>query len=150
VLIGARLLGGLSAGMAYPTTLALITALWWGAARTRSIALWSALGGAISSLGPLTAGALLEDFWWGSVFVITLPLAVVALALVAVPALPCGGPGADIVDRPLVPVNDYLVRRGIEVLHILAPGASQPHQLSRMARIAGDCVIYPPEQAAMF
>src|SRR4051794_35752663 len=28
VLIGARLLGGLSAGMAYPTTLALITALW--------------------------------------------------------------------------------------------------------------------------
>ena len=37
-------------------------------------------------------------------------LAVVALALVAVPALPCGGPGADIVDRPLVPVHDYLVR----------------------------------------
>ena len=28
VLIGARLVGGLSAGMAYPTTLALITALW--------------------------------------------------------------------------------------------------------------------------
>jgi EmrB/QacA subfamily drug resistance transporter len=81
VLIGARLLGGLSAGMAYPTTLALITALWSGVARTRSIALWSALGGAISSLGPLTAGALLEDFWWGSVFVITLPLAVVALVM---------------------------------------------------------------------
>ena len=37
-------------------------------------------------------------------------LAVVALALVAVPAFPCGGPGADIVDRPLVPVHDYLVR----------------------------------------
>jgi len=47
-------------------------------------------------------------------------------------------------------LSDDLVRRGIEVLHILAPGASQPHQLSRMARIAGDCVIYPPEQAAMF
>ena len=37
-------------------------------------------------------------------------LAVVALALVAVPAFPCGGPGADIVDRPLVPVREYLVR----------------------------------------
>ena len=47
-------------------------------------------------------------------------------------------------------LSDDLVRRGIEVLHILAPGASQPHQLSKMARIAGDCVIYPPEQAAMF
>jgi DHA2 family multidrug resistance protein-like MFS transporter len=81
VLIGARILGGLSAGMAYPTTLALITALWRGPARTRSIALWSALGGAISALGPLTAGILLEDFWWGSVFLVTLPLAAVALVM---------------------------------------------------------------------
>ena len=65
--------------MAYPTTLALITALWSGPARTRSIALWSAIGGAIAALGPLVAGALLEHFWWGSVFLVTLPLAVVAL-----------------------------------------------------------------------
>src|SRR5574341_767024 len=77
----ARVVGGLAAGMAYPTTLALITALWSGPARTRSIALWSALGGAISALGPLLSGALLEHFWWGSVFLITLPLAVVALPL---------------------------------------------------------------------
>ncbi len=81
VLIGARIVGGISAGMAYPTTLALITALWSGPARTRSIALWSALGGAIAALGPLVAGALLQHFWWGSVFVVTLPLAVVALVL---------------------------------------------------------------------
>ena len=88
VLVLARILGGLSAGMAYPTTLALITALWSGPARTRSIALWSALGGAISALGPLAAGTMLEHFWWGSVFLLTLPLAVVALvmAVVFVPA----------------------------------------------------------------
>jgi MFS transporter, DHA2 family, multidrug resistance protein len=81
ILFVARVAGGLSAGMAYPTTLALITALWSGPARTRSIALWSAIGGAISSLGPLTAGWLLGRFWWGSVFLITLPLAVVALVM---------------------------------------------------------------------
>jgi len=81
VLIAARLLGGLAAGMAFPTTLALITALWAGAGRTRAIALWSAGGGAISALGPLTAGALLLDFWWGSVFLVTLPLAAVALVM---------------------------------------------------------------------
>ena len=81
VLIVARLLGGLSAGMAYPTTLALITALWSGPGRTRSIALWSGLGGAIASLGPLISGFLLEHFVWGSVFLITLPLAVVALVM---------------------------------------------------------------------
>src|ERR1700728_4694802 len=79
VLFIARLLGGLAAGMAFPTTLALITALWSGPARTRSIALWSGLGGAISALGPLLAGALLTQFHWGSVFFITLPLAFVAL-----------------------------------------------------------------------
>ena len=73
--------GGIAAGMAYPTTLALITALWSGQPRTRSIALWSATGGAIASLGPLIAGALLEHFWWGSVFLVTLPLAAVALVL---------------------------------------------------------------------
>jgi EmrB/QacA subfamily drug resistance transporter len=81
VLAAARVLGGLSAGMAYPTTLALITALWSGQSRTKSIALWSAIGGGISALGPLVAGALLEHFWWGSVFLVTLPLAVVALVL---------------------------------------------------------------------
>ena len=81
VLFAARLLGGVAAGMAFPTTLALITALWAGAARTRSIALWSAIGGAIAALGPLLSGALLEHFEWGSVFLVTLPLAVLALLL---------------------------------------------------------------------
>ena len=81
VLFIARVGGGLAAGMAFPTTLALIAALWSGPGRTRSIALWSALGGAISALGPLLSGLVLEHFWWGSVFLLTLPLAVVALVL---------------------------------------------------------------------
>jgi EmrB/QacA subfamily drug resistance transporter len=81
VLFAARLGGGLSAGMAYPTTLALITALWSGPGRTKSIALWSGIGAAVAALGPLFSGLLLEHFWWTSVFLITLPLAVVALVL---------------------------------------------------------------------
>jgi MFS family permease len=81
VLFGARVVGGLSAGMAFPTTLALITALWTGPARTRAIALWSALGGGIAALGPLVSGLLLQWFWWGSVFLVTLPLAALALVL---------------------------------------------------------------------
>ena len=81
ILIGARILGGLAAGMAFPTTLALITALWSGPGRTRSIALWSGIGGAISALGPLASGAVLEHHGWGTVFLLTLPLAIVALVL---------------------------------------------------------------------
>jgi EmrB/QacA subfamily drug resistance transporter len=81
ILIAARLVGGLAAGFAYPTTLALITALWSGPGRTRSIALWSALGGAASCLGMLLAGILLEHFAWGSVFFVTVPIALVAFVL---------------------------------------------------------------------
>lgn len=89
ILIIARILGGVCAGMAFPTTLALITALWAdGPARTAAIAKWSAIGSGMMVLGPLTAGWLLEHYWWGSVFLITVPLAVLAflLALVFVPA----------------------------------------------------------------
>jgi MFS transporter, DHA2 family, multidrug resistance protein len=79
VLFAGRLLGGIAAGLAYPTTLAIITALWQGPSRTKAIASWSALGGAISALGPVLSGGLLEVFSWHSVFLVTLPLAVIAL-----------------------------------------------------------------------
>src|SRR3954470_12214580 len=82
VLFSARVGGGVAAGMAYPTTLALITALWRpGAARTKSIALWSGAGGAIAALGPLFSGLLLEHFYWGSPFLLTPPLAAAAILM---------------------------------------------------------------------
>jgi MFS transporter, DHA2 family, multidrug resistance protein len=81
VLIVARVLGGVSAGMAFPTTLALVTALWSGPARTRAIALWSGIGAAVAALGPAISGVLLEHFSWGSVFLATLPLALVAFVM---------------------------------------------------------------------
>ncbi len=82
ILIVARIIGGLAAGMAFPTTLALIAALWSGHAKTRSIALWSGIGAAIAALGPVIAGYLLLSYNWGSVFLVTLPLAVVGLIMV--------------------------------------------------------------------
>ena len=81
ILIFARIVGGLAAGMAFPTTLALIAALWSDPKRTRAIALWSGVGAAIAALGPLISGYFLTFAHWGSVFLITLPLAVVALIM---------------------------------------------------------------------
>lgn len=78
-----RLIGGFAAGMAYPTTLALITALWSGPARTRAIALWSAIGAAMSASSTLLAGAVLLVLPWGYSFLIAVPFAVVAIFLVA-------------------------------------------------------------------
>lgn len=81
LLIAGRILGGVAAGMAFPTTLALISALWSGRAATGAVALWSGVGGGLSLLGPLGSGALLESFWWGSVFLLSVPFAVIGLVL---------------------------------------------------------------------
>ena len=47
-------------------------------------------------------------------------------------------------------LSDDLLRRGVEVIHILGADSAKPHALSEMARIEGDRVIYPPPQAQMF
>ncbi len=83
ILIAGRVFTGIAAGLAFPTTLALITALWGqGKGRVRAIALWSGLSGGGAILGPVIAGALLESFWWGSVFLIAVPPAIVVFVLV--------------------------------------------------------------------
>ena len=84
-LIAGRILTGVAAGMAYPTTLALITALWSdGPQRTKAIALWSATSAGATVVGPVIAGWLLEHFWWGSVFLIVIPVALATLVFVTI------------------------------------------------------------------
>lgn len=84
VIIGARIFTGVAAGMAFPTTLSLITALWAeGPGRTKSIALWASVSGMASVAGSVVAGMLLEVFWWGSAFLLAVPIAAIALVLVA-------------------------------------------------------------------
>ena len=81
ILIGARFLAGLAAGLLFPTTLSIVSALYTGRAQTKAIALWSGIGGGFAALGPLLGGLMLERFDWGSVFLITVPLAAVDLVL---------------------------------------------------------------------
>jgi EmrB/QacA subfamily drug resistance transporter len=81
VLIASRILGGIAAGMVYPTTLAIIVSVYQGQKRTQAIALWSGIGAGASSLGPVIVGWLLTFSWWGAGFAITIPLAAIALLL---------------------------------------------------------------------
>lgn len=81
VLILARFLGGVSAALVFPTTLSIIGALYRGRPRITAIALWSGLGSGFAAVGPVIGGWMLEYFWWGSVFLISLPLVVVALGI---------------------------------------------------------------------
>jgi MFS transporter, DHA2 family, multidrug resistance protein len=81
VLITGRFLAGLAAGLLFPTTLSILSALYTGRQQTKAIALWSGIGGGFAALGPLVGGVLLNQFWWGSVFLITVPLAAADLLL---------------------------------------------------------------------
>ena len=48
-------------------------------------------------------------------------------------------------------VSDELVRRGVEVLHIVGDGEPSPHELNPMAREEGGHLVYPSEsQRALF
>jgi DHA2 family multidrug resistance protein-like MFS transporter len=82
VMIVGRFFGGIAAGMAFPTCLALIAALWGlGPARTSAIALWAATGGAINACGPLISGVLLSFLPWNAVFLAVIPVALVAFIM---------------------------------------------------------------------
>jgi EmrB/QacA subfamily drug resistance transporter len=73
---------GVGAALIMPATLSILTNVFTDAReRAIAIALWSAVAGIAVALGPVSGGFLLEHFWWGSVFIINVP--VVILALVA-------------------------------------------------------------------
>jgi MFS transporter, DHA2 family, multidrug resistance protein len=79
-LIAARALLGVAGATLMPSTLSIVRSMFADAAqRTRAIALWSVGATAGAALGPLVGGVLLEHFWWGSVFLINVPVMIVAL-----------------------------------------------------------------------
>lgn len=88
VLIAARALLAMGAAAMMPATLALIR-LGFDAGRDRNVAIavWGSIAVVGAALGPIVGGLLLEWFWWGSVFLVNVPIVVLALgaALVVAP-----------------------------------------------------------------
>jgi EmrB/QacA subfamily drug resistance transporter len=87
-LIGMRAVQGFGAAFLMPATLSILTNVFRDATeRRRAIALWSGVAGLGVAIGPLTGGWLLEHFWWGSIFLVNVPVVVVAIvaAVVLVP-----------------------------------------------------------------
>jgi DHA2 family multidrug resistance protein-like MFS transporter len=80
-LIAARALMGLAAALVYPATLAILNNV-FTVARERAIAIgvWSAVSGLAVAIGPVAGGALLRHFSWSSVFYVSVPVVVIAVA----------------------------------------------------------------------
>jgi EmrB/QacA subfamily drug resistance transporter len=79
-LIAARGVMGIGGAMIMPSTLSILTNVFTDAGeRARAIGVWAGVAGLGIAIGPVTGGWLLEHFWWGSVFLVNLPIVVVAL-----------------------------------------------------------------------
>ncbi len=82
--IAARAVMGIAAAFVMPSTLSILTNVFPAHERPRAIAIWAGLSGGGAAIGPIASGWLIEHFWWGSVFLINVPVILVALAAGAV------------------------------------------------------------------
>ena len=79
-LIFTRAFMGIGGAMIMPSTLSLLTNIFKDAReRGRAIGVWAAVAGAGGAIGPVLGGLLLQHFWWGSVFLMNVPVTLVAL-----------------------------------------------------------------------
>ena len=91
ILIAARVLLAIGAAMMMPATLSIIRLTFTDSReRAFAIGIWAAVASGGAALGPVVGGVLLEYFWWGSVFLINVPVILIALiaTFFMVPARP--------------------------------------------------------------
>ena len=88
IVVALRSLLGLAAAGVIPSSMALIAQLHEDTRmRAHAVSIWAAVSGAAMAAGPVLGGVLVQIFGWRSVFLVNVPLAVVALILVGGPRL---------------------------------------------------------------
>lgn len=79
-LIGARALMGVGAALVFPATLAILVNVFTDRReRATAIGIWSAISGLAVAIGPVTGGVLLAHFDWGAIFLVSVPIVIIAL-----------------------------------------------------------------------
>jgi EmrB/QacA subfamily drug resistance transporter len=81
LLIAARGVQGVGAAAMFATTMALISSTYTGSDRGMAFGVWGAVNGAASAVGPIIGGLLTANFGWRWIFLVNLPVSVVAVAL---------------------------------------------------------------------
>jgi EmrB/QacA subfamily drug resistance transporter len=83
-LIAGRALMGVGGALIMPSTLSVLVNVFPIEERVKAIGIWTGVASLGIPLGPIVSGWLLGRFWWGSVFLLNLPIVIVALVAGAV------------------------------------------------------------------
>jgi EmrB/QacA subfamily drug resistance transporter len=81
LLIAARGVQGLGGATMFATTMALISHTYTGRDRGVAFGVWGAINGAAAAVGPIAGGLLTANFGWRWIFLVNLPICVVAVTL---------------------------------------------------------------------
>ncbi|WP_418956725.1 MFS transporter [Streptomyces tritici] len=82
-LIAYRAVMGLGGAFVMPATLAVLMNVFERDEQPRAIGIWAGGVGLAIAIGPITGGILLEHYWWGSIFLVNVPVVLLALVLMA-------------------------------------------------------------------
>jgi DHA2 family multidrug resistance protein-like MFS transporter len=100
-----RCVMGVGASFIMPATLSILSNVFTDVReRRRAIGIWAAVSASGSTMGPVTGGVLIAHFWWGSIFLVNLPVVIVALVAGRRLIPDSRDPAA----RPLDPVGAFL------------------------------------------
>ena len=80
LLIACRAVMGSGAALTIPASLSIVNDVFPDPdERARAIGAWAGTAGLGIAIGPIAGGLLLSRFWWGSIFLVNIPIAVIAL-----------------------------------------------------------------------
>ncbi|WP_082964239.1 MFS transporter [Mycobacterium sp. E796] len=116
MLIAARVVQGVGAGVLTPQTLSMITRVFPPERRGVAVSVWGTTAGVATLVGPLAGGALVDGLGWQWIFFVNVPIGVAGLALAAwlVPVLPTQAQRFDLVGVALSGLGMFLIVFGLQ------------------------------------
>jgi len=92
ILIAARAVQGIGAGIITPLSLTMLTAAFPASRRGAIIGIWGGIGGLAIAAGPLVSGAVTQGLNWHWIFWVNVPIGLVAAALSTIRLVESYGP----------------------------------------------------------